>query len=54
MEAYQKFQEYLVRELESIRSAGLYKEERIIVSPQSEKLNWNPERKFSISVQIII
>ena len=35
MEAYQKFQEYLVSELESIRSAGLYKEERIIASPQS-------------------
>jgi len=38
MEAYQKFQEYLVGELESIRSAGLYKEERIIVSPQSVKI----------------
>ena len=35
MEAYQKFQEYLVGELEAIRAAGLYKEERIIVSPQS-------------------
>ena len=35
MEPYQKFQEYLVSELESIRSAGLYKEERIITSPQS-------------------
>jgi len=38
MEAYQKFREYLVNELESTRSAGLYKEERIIVSPQSVKI----------------
>ncbi|MDR0507069.1 MAG: glycine C-acetyltransferase [Dysgonamonadaceae bacterium] len=35
MKAYKKFQEYLANELDSIRSAGLYKEERIIVSPQS-------------------
>jgi len=38
MGAYQKFQEHLVSELEAIRSAGLYKEERIIVSPQSVKI----------------
>ncbi|MCL1933579.1 MAG: glycine C-acetyltransferase [Candidatus Azobacteroides sp.] len=38
MEAYQKFREYLVSELDDIRSAGLYKEERIIVSPQSVKI----------------
>ena len=38
MGAYQKFQEYLVSELEAIRSAGLYKEERIIVSPQSGEI----------------
>jgi len=38
MEVYQKFQEYLVNELDAIRSAGLYKEERIIVSPQSVKI----------------
>jgi len=38
MGVYQKFQEHLVRELEAIRSAGLYKEERIIVSPQSVKI----------------
>ena len=38
MEAYQKFQEYLVNELNDIHSAGLYKEERIIVSPQSVKI----------------
>jgi len=35
MEAYQLFQEHLISELEAIRSAGLYKEERIIASPQS-------------------
>jgi glycine C-acetyltransferase len=35
MQTYQKFQEYLVNELNSIQSAGLYKEERIITSPQS-------------------
>jgi glycine C-acetyltransferase len=35
MQCYQKFQEHLVKELDSIQSAGLYKDERIIVSPQS-------------------
>jgi glycine C-acetyltransferase len=35
MEVYQKFQDYLSKELDSIKAAGLYKEERIIVSPQS-------------------
>lgn len=35
METYKKFQDHLVRELDSIREAGLYKEERIITSPQS-------------------
>jgi len=38
MGAYQKFQKYLENELDAIRSAGLYKEERIIVSPQSVKI----------------
>jgi len=38
MNVYQKFQEYLVNELDAIRSAGLYKEERIIASPQSAKI----------------
>ena len=41
MEAYKKFQEYLVSELEAIRSAGLYKEERIISSPQSVNIQLN-------------
>jgi glycine C-acetyltransferase len=35
MQTYQNFQEHLIKELDSIRLAGLYKEERIIVSPQS-------------------
>ncbi|MDR3367027.1 MAG: glycine C-acetyltransferase [Prevotellaceae bacterium] len=35
MQAYKKFQEHLAQELDSIRSAGLYKTERIIASPQS-------------------
>jgi glycine C-acetyltransferase len=35
MQAYQHFREYLLTELDSIQSAGLYKDERIIVSPQS-------------------
>ena len=38
MEAYQKFQDHLITELDAIRSAGLYKKERIIVSPQSVKI----------------
>ena len=38
MDTYQRFQEYLVSELESIRSSGLYKEERIIASPQTVKI----------------
>jgi len=38
MKTYQKFREYLVNELDAIRSAGLYKEERIIASPQSVKI----------------
>ncbi|MDR0687272.1 MAG: glycine C-acetyltransferase [Prevotellaceae bacterium] len=35
MQAYQTFREYLAKELEAIQSAGLYKSERIIASPQS-------------------
>ncbi|MDR0612306.1 MAG: glycine C-acetyltransferase [Dysgonamonadaceae bacterium] len=35
MEAYKKFQQHLSDELNAIRQAGLYKEERIITSPQS-------------------
>jgi glycine C-acetyltransferase len=35
---YGKLQEHLVAELESIRSAGLYKPERVIVTPQGSKV----------------
>ncbi|GHT61131.1 2-amino-3-ketobutyrate coenzyme A ligase [Bacteroidia bacterium] len=35
METYKKFQKHLSDELHAIRQAGLYKEERIISSPQS-------------------
>jgi glycine C-acetyltransferase len=35
MQNYQKYQRYLAQELDAIRSAGLYKEERTIVSSQS-------------------
>lgn len=34
MKAYTEFRQHLVNELDSIKSAGLYKQERIIVSPQ--------------------
>ena len=35
---YGKMQQYLTRELESIRAAGLYKNERIIVTPQGVEI----------------
>ncbi len=35
---YGKYQQYLQNELENIRQAGLYKNERIIVSPQGAKI----------------
>lgn len=35
---YKDFQEYLTRELTAIRDAGLYKNERIIVTPQSSAI----------------
>ena len=41
MKAYQKFQQYLTQELTAIREAGLYKEERIIASPQSVSIKLN-------------
>lgn len=41
MSAYSNFQDHLVKELNSIREAGLYKEERIIVSPQSVSIKLN-------------
>lgn len=38
MEAYSNFRKYLQDELNDIQSAGLYKNERIIISPQSAKI----------------
>ena len=35
MNSYSNFQKHLMDEIDTIKSAGLYKEERIIVSPQS-------------------
>jgi glycine C-acetyltransferase len=35
---YKKFQDYLTRELSAIQEAGLYKNERIIVSPQGAEI----------------
>ena len=41
MENYSTFQKHLTDELTAIKDAGLYKEERIIVSPQSVKIRLN-------------
>ncbi|GHT05424.1 2-amino-3-ketobutyrate coenzyme A ligase [Bacteroidia bacterium] len=38
MNNYSNFQKYLTDEIDAIQSAGLYKEERIITSPQSVKI----------------
>lgn len=38
MSKYQNFQQYLKNELNDIHTAGLYKDERIIVSPQSASI----------------
>ena len=38
---YGKMQEYLIREIESIKEAGLYKNERIIVTPQCVDIGLN-------------
>ena len=35
---YTKFQEHLRKELQDIKDAGLYKNERIIVTPQSSDI----------------
>ncbi|MBO4740692.1 MAG: aminotransferase class I/II-fold pyridoxal phosphate-dependent enzyme, partial [Bacteroidales bacterium] len=35
---YQKFQKHLQEELQAIRNAGTYKEERVIVSPQFSEI----------------
>lgn len=42
---YGKIQQHLQQELEAIRSAGLYKSERIIVSPQNAEITLNDGKK---------
>ncbi|MDR0864244.1 MAG: glycine C-acetyltransferase [Candidatus Symbiothrix sp.] len=45
MNAYSSFQKHLTDELAEIKSAGLYKEERIIASPQSVKIRLQDGRE---------
>ena len=42
---YKAFQDYLTRELGDIKEAGLFKNERIIESPQSEEIELNTGQK---------
>ena len=42
---YKRFQEFLQKELSSIKEAGLYKNERIIVSPQGAEITLNTGQK---------
>lgn len=45
MNTYQDFQKYLQNELDGIQAAGLYKNERIIVSPQSAEIKISSGQK---------
>ena len=45
MSAYTEFQNHLTGELDAIRSAGLYKEERVIASPQSISIQLESGKK---------
>ena len=42
---YNNFKEFLTKEIESIKKAGLYKEERIIVSPQGAEITLESGQK---------
>ncbi len=42
---YGKFQDHLIKEIKDIREAGLYKNERIIVSPQSAEIELESGQK---------
>ena len=42
---YTKYQEFLAKELSDIREAGLYKNERVIVSPQGAEIKVNSGQK---------
>lgn len=46
MAAYNDFKQHLQDELTDIQSAGLYKNERIIVSPQSAKIEVQPKQEL--------
>ena len=47
---YDKFQQFLKDELAAIEEAGLYKNERVIASPQGQKLFLRMEQNCSTSV----
>jgi glycine C-acetyltransferase len=42
---YSDFKSYLQKEISDIREAGLYKSERIIVSPQGAEIELNTGQK---------
>ena len=42
---YNSYQNYLVKAINEIKEAGLYKNERIIVSPQGAEIELNTDRK---------
>ncbi|HNZ80837.1 MAG TPA: glycine C-acetyltransferase, partial [Bacteroidales bacterium] len=42
---YEKFKEFLSNELESIRASGLYKDERVIHSPQAANIKLADNRE---------
>jgi len=46
MTTYKKFQQYLQDELADIQASGLYKKERIIVSPQSAEIRVKPDQEL--------
>ncbi len=46
MDKYKQFQKYLQSELDKIHADGLYKNERIIVSPQSAKIRIEPSQEI--------
>ena len=37
---YNDFQKYLQQTLQEIKDAGLYKNERVIITPQSKTVRW--------------
>lgn len=51
---YGKFKEFLTKELADIQAAGLYKNERVITTPQKQTLRLMPAKTSLISVRITI